>query len=144
MKYMTKGWYETVQNTGFHLLLRVSKKAEAFSEDYFKKLYKSQEKAWLRLQEEVSKVQLESVVYPDEFQAEYADGRPLEPSEFEEAKREYFEMREKARLNFVKASAFDPEQEKKNFKKALKNRDKKCISCPGFLGLFIDDIRYFV
>jgi hypothetical protein len=49
MKYMTKEWYETMQNTGFHLLLRVSKNAEVLSEDYFKKLYKREEKAWLRL-----------------------------------------------------------------------------------------------
>jgi len=122
MKYMTKEWYETMQNTNFHLLLRVSKKAEVFSEDYFKKLYKSEEKAWLRLQEDVSKVKFEDIC-PDKFQAE-DDGRLLEPSEFEEAKKEYFEMREKARLNFVKIPAFDPEQEKKNFNQALQHNVK--------------------
>lgn len=47
MKYMSKEWYETMQKTDFHLLLRVSKKAGMFSEDYFKKLYKSEEKARL-------------------------------------------------------------------------------------------------
>ncbi len=51
MQYMTKEWYETHQKTSFHLPLKVSKKAEVFSEDYFKKLYKSEEKAWLSLQE---------------------------------------------------------------------------------------------
>lgn len=117
--YMTKAWYKTMQNTSFHLLLRVSKKAKVFSEDYFKKLYKSEEKAWLRLQEDVSKVKFEDI-YLDEFQAEDADGRPLEPVEFEETKREYFKMREQACLNFSDTPAFDPEQEKKNFKRVFR------------------------
>ena len=141
MKYMTKEWYETMQKTDFHLLLRVSKKADVFSEDYFKKLYKSKEKAWLRLQEDVSKVQFEDI-YPDEFQAEYADGHPLKPSEFEEAKKEYFEMREKARLNFVNTPAFDPEQEKKNFKQALQHNVKHLErNLPGEILQKIADIR---
>jgi hypothetical protein len=29
-------------------------------------------------------------IYLAEFQTEYADGRPLEPSEFEEVKKEYY------------------------------------------------------
>lgn len=119
MKYMTKDWYETAQKTSFHLSLRISKNAEVFSEVYFKELYKSEEKAWLRLQEDDSKVQFEDI-YPDEFQAEYADGRPLEPSEFEEAKKEYFKMREQARLNFLNTPYFDPEQEKNNFKRSFR------------------------
>jgi len=138
---MTKEWYETMQNTSFHLPLRVSKKAGMFSEDYFKKLYKSEEKAWLRLREDISKVQFEDI-YPDEFQAEYADGRPLEPSEFEEDKKEYFEMREKARLNFVNTPAFDPEQEKKNFKQALQHNVKHLErNLPGEILQEIADIR---
>jgi len=28
MKYMTKEWYQTMQKTSFHLLLRVTKQAE--------------------------------------------------------------------------------------------------------------------
>lgn len=119
MKYMTKEWYEKMQKTGFHLLLKVSKEAEAFSEDYFKKLYQSEEKAWLQLQEDVSKVKFEDI-FPDEFHAENIDGTPLELSEFEEAKKAYFEMREQSRLDFINNPAFDPEQEKKNFKQALR------------------------
>ncbi|NMO94934.1 DUF4085 family protein [Paenibacillus lemnae] len=65
---MTKEWYETMQKTDLHLLLKVSKKAEVFSEEYFQKLYNSEEKVWLQLQEDVSKVEFEDVV-PDEVQA---------------------------------------------------------------------------
>lgn len=121
MKYKTKEWYETMQKTNFHLNLRVSKKAEVFSEDYFKKLYKSEEEAWLRLQEDVSKVQFEDI-FPEDFQFEYVDDCPVEPSEFEEAKKKYFEMRERMYLNFINRPAFDYEQEKKNFKKILKHK----------------------
>lgn len=55
-----------MQKTSFYLSLRVSKEAGVFSEDYFKKFYKSEEKAWLRLQEDASKVQFEDI-YPEEF-----------------------------------------------------------------------------
>jgi hypothetical protein len=123
MKYMTKEWYETAQKCSFHLPLKVSKKAEVFSIDYFRNLYKSEEKAWLRLQENVSDEKFEDI-YPDEFQAEYYDGRQLEPSEFEKAKKVYFEMREQARLDFINPPAFDPIQEKKNFKQALQSNVK--------------------
>lgn len=99
--------------------MKISKKAEVFSEDYFKNLYNREEKAWLQLQEDVSNVKFEDI-YPDEFQSEYADGRPLEPCEFEEAKKEYFEMKEQVRLNFANKPAFDSDQEKKNFKQALR------------------------
>ena len=61
MKYMTKDWYETMQKTDLHLLLKVSKKAAVFSEDYFKELYKREEKKWLQLQSEVSEVQFEDI-----------------------------------------------------------------------------------
>ncbi len=121
---MTKEWYETLQKTSFHLPLKVSKKAEVFSEDYFKKLYKSEEKAWLRLQENDSNEKFEDI-YPDEFQAEYADGRQLELSEFEKAKKVYFEMREQARLDFENKPAFDPSQEKKNFKQTFQGNVKR-------------------
>jgi hypothetical protein len=98
---MTKEWYETMQKSGYHLPLKVSKKAEVFSSYYFKKLYKSEEKAWLQLQKDFS---------------EYANGSPLEQEEFEEVKKKYDKIQEQARLNFINIPAFDPEQEKKNFK----------------------------
>ena len=50
MKYMTKDWYETMQKTYLHLLLKVTKKAEVYSEDYFKELYKREEKKMLKIQ----------------------------------------------------------------------------------------------
>ncbi len=44
MKYFTKEWYQTMQNGGYHILLLEINKAEYFSEDYFQKVYKRQEK----------------------------------------------------------------------------------------------------
>lgn len=120
MKYMTKEWYETMQKSFYHLSLRVSKKAEVFSEDYFKYLYKKEEKAWLRLKKDASKLRFEDV-YLDDFHAEYADGRPLEASEMEEAKKEYLKKREEARLNFANIAHFDREQEKIKFNQTFKN-----------------------
>ena len=42
MKYLTKEFYNAMQKMSLHFPLRASKKAEVFSEDYFKKLYKKE------------------------------------------------------------------------------------------------------
>jgi len=120
MKYMTKEWHETMQKTDAHLLLKISKKAESFSEKYFNKLYEREEAAWLKLQEDVSNVKFEDI-FPEEFYMENVDGSPVDPDEYEEAKKSYFNMREQALLNYDEVRpVFDPEQEKKNFKQALR------------------------
>lgn len=141
MKYMTKEWYETMQRTDFHLLLKVSKKAETFSEDYFRKLYKSEEKAWLKLHEDASKVKFEDI-FPEEFHVVNIDGTPLDSSEYEEAKRKYFEMREQARINFMNIPQFDPEKEKENFKQSFLNNVKRLkSSLPDEILRKVADIR---
>lgn len=141
MKYMTKEWYETMQKTSFHLLLKVSKKAEIFSEEYFKKLYKSEEKAWLRLQESVSKIGFEDVFH-NEFHFERVDGKPLEPSESEEVKKMYLKIQEEARSSFANRPAFEPEKEKKNFKQALRYNVKHLKrSLPDAILQKVADIR---
>lgn len=119
MKYLTKEWYDTMQKTSFNLLLKVSKKGETYSEAYFNELYKREEKVWLKYSEDVSKLKLEDL-YPEEFEADYDDGTPMEPSEYEEAKRDYFEMREQVRLDLENAPPFDPDQEKEDFKQAFR------------------------
>jgi len=50
MKYMTKEWYEAMQNVSIDAdpKLRVSRKAESYCEDYYKYLYKKKEKTWLK------------------------------------------------------------------------------------------------
>lgn len=115
---MTKEWYETMQKTGFHLLLNVSEEAEMFSEEYFERLYRMKENEYLQLQEEVSKVKFEDI-FPEEFNFVPLSGESLEPAELEEAKRHYFEIREQARLNYLNRPAFDPEQEKVKFREKL-------------------------
>ena len=118
MKYMTKEWYLTAQRTSLHLMLEVSKKAESFSEDFFRELYKREEKKWLECGKELYEFRFEDI-FPEEFCAEYADGAPLEESEFEEAKKAYLEQRERAREHFENKPEFNPEQERKNFKRSL-------------------------
>lgn len=120
---MTKEWYQIIQKTDFHFNLKVSKKAEIFSEDYFKKLYKKEEKAWLQLFEEESKYKLEDI-YPEEFQVEEDDELIFGTPEFEKAKKEYLEMRERERLIWENPSPFDPEKEKKFFKQSFRSNLK--------------------
>ncbi len=116
MKYMTKEWYET--DTDLHLLLRVSKKAETFSEEYFRKLYKQEEEEWLKLQKAASEVKFEDI-FPEDFSEVESELYELDlsPSEIEAAKEEYIEERERARLDFEELPPFDEDAERKNFKR---------------------------
>ena len=124
MKYMTKEWYETMQNCDLHVLLKVFKKAEVYSEAYFKELYQWEEKEWLRLQKEISEITFEDT-YPEDFEEYYAEcayDEPLEGAEYEEAKKAYYEERERAKLDYEKNPnpPFDPEREKKVFRQSFR------------------------
>ncbi len=61
MKYCTKEWYETMQRTSFHLLLRANKKAEKFSEEFYRYVYEQREKEELKIAEESSKARFEDI-----------------------------------------------------------------------------------
>ena len=56
MKYLTKKWYKTMQKTYMYLPLKVSKKAENFSEEYYNELYKQEERRYIKLQKETKKL----------------------------------------------------------------------------------------
>ena len=141
MKYMTKEWYETMQKTDLHLLLKVSKTAEAFSEEYFRELYKREEKNWLKLQKDVSEVKFEDI-YPEDYHAAYPDGTPLEESLLEEARKSYFEQREQARLKFNNRPEFNIEEKKKRFKQSFRYNVKRLKnSLPESILLKVADIR---
>lgn len=141
MKYLTKEWYETVQKTDLHLLLKVSKTAEAFSEEYFRELYKREEKNWLKLQKDVSEVKFEDI-FPEDYHAAYPDGTPLEESLLEEARKSYFEQREQARLKFNNRPEFNIEEKKKRFKQSFRYNLKRLKnSLPESILLKVADIR---
>ncbi|MBO4432861.1 MAG: DUF4085 family protein [Clostridia bacterium] len=130
MKYLTKEWYKTMQNAGFILPFRVSKKAETFSEDYFKKLYRREEKKWLDLEKEASELTFEEL-YPEEFPEEdyfeEVEGfPPYTEAEKEEARRQYYEEREQARIDYEEPPPFNPDKERKIFKR-LFNDNVKCL-----------------
>lgn len=69
MRYMTKEWYETAQKTSYHLGLKVSKKAETYSECYFKELYKQKENEWLELWKNVYGISIKNAIL-EEFNPE--------------------------------------------------------------------------
>lgn len=47
MRYLTKEWYQDMQDSDLHVLLRVDDRAEVFSEAYFQELYQACEEKWL-------------------------------------------------------------------------------------------------
>ena len=99
MKYCTKEWYQTMQNTSFHLLLKVSKKAEVFSEEYYQKLYAKKETEHLRMNQNALEVKFEDIFSPEEFPTSEA---------FEFAREDFEQERTK----------FDPEETKQKFREA--------------------------
>jgi len=124
MKYMTKEWYETMQKTSLDCMLTISQQAEVFSEEYFKKLYRRKERKWLKELEEIAEINLAEVL-PEELCFIPADGSATDEAELEEAKSVYDEFREKARESFENRHPFDPEQERKNFKKWFRFKVKE-------------------
>ena len=93
------------------------------------------------MKKEVSEVKFEDA-FPEEFHAEYADGSPLEESEFEKAKIAYLELREQARINFGKLPSFDPDRERKYFRQLFRYNVKDLKNClPESILLKVADIR---
>ena len=56
MKYFTKNWYNTCQNSGWHLNMSVSKNADEFNEEYYRDLYTRRRRAFVKEQKEVAEV----------------------------------------------------------------------------------------
>ncbi len=57
MKYMTKEWYETMQQTNLDCLIKISKEAEAFSESYYQKAYYKREQQWIRVKRKAAEIE---------------------------------------------------------------------------------------
>lgn len=125
MRYMTKEWYETVQKTSFYLNLKVSKKAETYSECYFKELYKQKENEWLELWKNVYEISIKNAILK-EFYAEYGEGVSIDDFEFEKIKNTYIKHCKQKDEGFNNIPEFNPEQEKKKHKRALQ-RNVKCL-----------------
>lgn len=94
MRYCTKEWYWTMQNTDIHLLLRVNKKAEEFSEIFYCELYAKKLAECIELWKGCSEVKADQLFFESQFQNK---------EDFEQALREY------------KPPVFDPEQTKREF-----------------------------
>src|SRR5699024_10799435 len=124
MKYLTKEWYQTMQNTDLHLDLKASSKAQTFSEGYFRELYDRKEAAWLKIQEEIAALRFEDL-NPLEFPADqiFPDLLVL-PAEYRAAEAEYLHWRAKEEQHFVPSAPFDAETEKKRFRSFYRETKK--------------------
>lgn len=94
MRYCTKDWYWTAQKTSLHLSLKVNKKAETFSEKFYRELYAKKLAERIALDKDYSDVTFEEVFDETDFEDKAA---------YERARREYV------------PPAFDLEQTKRNF-----------------------------
>lgn len=94
MRYCTKDWFWTAQKTDIHLLLKVNKKAETFSEKFYRELYAKKLAERIAHDKDFSEVTFDDVYDEADFEDKAA---------FERARREY------------EPPAFDFEQTKRNF-----------------------------
>lgn len=117
MKFMTKEWYETMQRTDFHLLLKATKNAAVFSEEYFRNLYNDKERAWLRLMKNIFKVSFKDF-YPEEFYIDDNLVHFLTPEQLGEEKR-IFSKNVSRHVLILKRGAFLFQRKKR---KTLKRR----------------------
>ncbi len=119
MKYFTKEWYEAAQKPHVRFSLKVSKKAEKFSEEYFEKLYKIKETERVNLIKKGFDIKFEDI-FPEEPREEFI-------IQSEEAKKAYFDQREQAKLSFANRPAFTPayaEQAKKTSNNYITKRSR--------------------
>lgn len=121
MKYFTKEVYEAMQKTSLHFPLRASKKAEFFSEDYFKKLYKKEENKLIKEMKSAYEVKFEDR-FPEELTEGLAYSFNLAELAPEEAQRAYLEQREQLKNNFDSRPEFSVEKVKSFFKQRFCNR----------------------
>lgn len=93
MKYLTKDCFEAMKRSSLHFMLKASKKAETFSEDYYKSIYKRKETDYLNIIKAGLKLKFEDI-FPEEPRGELFN-------ESEEAKKTYLEQRDQARIRFA-------------------------------------------
>ncbi len=56
MRYLTKRWYQTMQATDIHCLLKIDKRAGVLSESFFQEAYRNAENEWLRARRQVCRL----------------------------------------------------------------------------------------
>ena len=66
MKFFTKDWYQTMQNSALGCCLEVDANAEKFSESYYRRLYSKEKKEWLSSRAEICNYLKEPFIERDE------------------------------------------------------------------------------
>ena len=115
MKYFTKEWYELCQRTGYHFELRADKRAESFSEDFFKKSYAKAEAEHLAFEEAMCNVSFEDI-YPEVFDYADLDVEDYTSEELASLEAEYYEMRDAVKESFeANTREYDAASAKRTF-----------------------------
>ncbi len=104
MLYCTKELYQTMQETDYHLLLKVNKKAETFDEEFYRRLYARKLDERLALDRGLADVTFDEIFHEQDFQDIEAKAF------FEQARREW------------KPKVFDEEKTKRSFAAQHRNR----------------------
>ena len=115
MKYLTEKWYQTMQESDISTLWRADRRAENFSEEWFRAVYQAKEKEWLKLRRELAEM-----TFDEFFNSVTAGMEELTPEEKEEEMVNLFapyDNLEELRRNFEESQEpYDEENERKLFR----------------------------
>lgn len=142
MKYFTKEWYDMCQRTMYHYDLRADKRAESFSEEYFRKLYAAAEAEHMAFEEHVCNISFDDV-YPEKFDYERLDVDGYTPEQLATLESEYYEMRDAAKDSFeANTRVYDPASAKCTFRSLWKDKLQTLAeNLPGEILHKVADIR---
>ena len=143
MKYLTKEWYETMQRTGLHILLRPLEEARSFSEELFQRLYAECEQEHLDSEKRVCDVDITELADRlSDSSVSRVDGTPI--SEEERNAVAAFQQIVVKSLREAPQRIFDPEKAKAEYHErylgSLENAQRKL---PDEIKQKIADLRVF-
>ena len=140
MKHLTKEWYEMMQRTSLHLLLKPLEEARSFSEELFQQLYAQKEQEHLDYEKLVHDIDILDLA--DELayaSVQNADGTPLTEEEYEDIQENFAQA-----LRESPERSFDPEIAKAKYHErylaSLENVQRKL---PDEIKQKIADLRVF-
>ncbi|MDP9701500.1 DUF4085 family protein [Paenibacillus polysaccharolyticus] len=150
MKYLTKEWYETCQQTGLHFGLRVHKGAALMDETLFQRLYKRKEKEHVKQERELYDTDPRFMLEHDGQVLTRAD-KAFSGEEVKEEDQMVYHMPPEERAHIEKLiaeydvrPAFDEKQCKDKYKEAMEwNFQYRAKKLPADILKQVADIRVF-
>ncbi|MGL5695195.1 MAG: DUF4085 family protein [Peptostreptococcaceae bacterium] len=147
MRFFTKEWYNNMQKTDLHTMLKPKLKANKYSEKYYQNLYKKELKKFLKEEKEILEITDEEESSWDEISVRDENGNLvnvneiMSPEEVEELRQSILEKEKQAQENF-QIEEYDEEKLIKQFEENhLENIEMLKTNLPEEILNDVADIR---